>query len=398
MERLYEVFDIKLRNTPVKFSRALLKNMNWEHKLISILGARGVGKTTLILQHIKKEFKNPSNQVLFADVNHIYFSSNTIFDLTDQFYKKGGKFLFLDEIHKYPNWSIEIKQIYDTYADLHVVFTGSSIIEIEKGEADLSRRVVKHFLHGLSFREYLEFDRGLFFNSITLNDILANPQEVSYSITKEIKPLEYFGDYLKFGYYPYFIEGRDVYFEKIRSTINLVLETDIPAAEKIDFQSVLKMKKLLSVISTSVPFKPNTHKIAALIEVSRPTLIKLFALLQRAQLILMLQSATKGIQKMAKPEKLYLNNTNLMFALAPETADIGTQRETFFYNQISQKHKAEIHKSGDFLIDEKMTFEVGGANKSMKQIAGIENAWVVADGIELGFDKKLPLWLFGFLY
>ena len=366
--------------------------------MISILGARGVGKTTLVLQHIKSKFQESSKQVLYADVNHIFFSSNTLLDLAGQFYKKGGKFLFLDEIHKYPNWSVEIKQIYDTYADLHVVFTGSSILEIEKGEADLSRRVVKHFLPGLSFREFLELDNGLYFDPVTLIDILKNQQEITHIITKEIKPLEYFDDYLRFGYYPYFIEGRDVYYEKLQSTINLILETDIPAAEKIDFQSIIKIKKLLSIISASVPFKPNTHKIANLTEVSRPTLIKLFSLLQRAQLILMLQSATKGIQKMAKPEKLYLNNTNLMFALAPETANIGTQRETFFYNQISHNHTAEIPKSGDFLINEEMIFEIGGINKTMKQIAGLENAWIVSDGIETGFDKKLPLWLFGFLY
>jgi len=398
MERLYEIFDLKLRHIPEKFSRSLLSNINWKHRLISLLGARGTGKTTLVLQHIKRNFQTPGKEVLYADVNHIFFNTSTLIDLADQFYKKGGKYLFLDEIHKYPNWSVELKQIYDTYADLHVVITGSSILEIEKGEADMSRRAVKGFLPGMSFREFLELDQGIHFNPVTFEDILNHHQEIANEIAAQIRPLEYFDDYLQYGYYPYFIEGKEVYFEKLLSTINLILETDIPVAEKIDFYTIIKIKKLLSIIATSVPFKPNTEKLSAVAEVSRPTLIKLFNLLQRAQLILMLQSSTKGNQKMAKPEKLYLNNPNLMYALAPANADKGTLRETFFLNQLQDNHKVELPRAGDFIVDDTYTFEVGGKNKTPRQLTGIQNAFVVADNIETGFEHKIPLWLFGLLY
>ncbi|NCC74562.1 MAG: AAA family ATPase [Sphingobacteriia bacterium] len=398
MERLYEIFDLKLRHIPEEFSRSLLSNINWNHRLISLLGARGTGKTTLVLQHIKRNFQTPGKEVLYADVNHIFFNTSTLIDLADQFYKKGGKYLFLDEIHKYPNWSVELKQIYDTYTDLHVVITGSSILEIEKGEADMSRRAVKRFLPGMSFREFLELDQGIHFNPITFEDILNHHQEIANEIAARIRPLKYFNDYLQYGYYPYFIEGKEVYFEKLLSTINLILETDIPVAEKIDFYTIIKIKKLLSIIATSVPFKPNTEKLSAITKVSRPTLIKLFNLLQRAQLILMLQSSTKGIQKMAKPEKLYLNNPNLMYALAPANADKGTLRETFFLNQLQDNHKVELPRAGDFIVDDTYTFEVGGKNKTPRQLSGIQNAFVVADDIETGFEHKIPLWLIGLLY
>lgn len=398
MERLYEIFDIKLRNVPMKFKRFLFSEINWENRLISILGARGSGKTTLVLQYIKQQFGKPSKQVLFVDVNHIYFSRNTLIDLADQFYKNGGKYLFFDEIHKYSNWSVEIKQIYDTYSGLNIVFTGSSILEINKGEADLSRRVVSYLLPGMSFREFLKLDMGLVFDSFDLESILNNNIEIAHSILQEIRPLEYFNDYLKYGYYPYFVEGKDVYLEKLLNTVNLILEVDLPFTEKIGFNNIQKLKKLLAIISQSVPFKPNTHKLAIMTEVSRPTLIRFFSLLKKAQLLSLLQTSTKGVQKMAKPDKIFLNNTNLMYTIAQNDINKGTLRETFFYNQVQYKHKVEMPKSGDFLVDDKYVFEIGGKGKSQKQIAGIKNSFVVKDDIELGAMNVLPLWMFGFLY
>ena len=293
---------------------------------------------------------------------------------------------------------IHIKQIYDTYADLNIIITGSSILEIKKGEADLSRRVVSYLLPGLSFREFLELNNNLKFDTISLQSILHNHLEFSHIITEETRPLEYFDDYLKYGYYPYFTEGKEAYPEKLHSTINLILEVDIPAVESIDFINIQKLKKLLSVISQSTPFKPNTHKLALLTEVSRPTLIRFFSLLEKAQLLSLLQASTKGIHKMAKPDKIFLNNTNLMYTLAPGNPDKGTMRETFFYNQLKYWHKVELPKAGDFIVDDHYIFEVGGRNKTKAQIAGIENAWIVADDIETGFDKKIPLWVFGFMY
>ncbi len=222
--------------------------------------------------------------------------------------------------------------------------------------------------------------------------------EIAFEMTHKFRPLEVMEGYLRFGNYPYLIEGEDVYHEKLRSTINMILETDLPMSENIDFHSIVKIKKLLAIIAASVPFKPNTHKIAELTEVSRPTLLKLFSLLERAQLIHMLESDTKGIRKMGKPEKLFLHNTNLMYALAPDKADIGQLRETFFVQHITHGYKTELPHSGDFIVEGKYTFETGGRTKGNKQITGIEEAYVVADGIETGFDKKIPLWLFGFLF
>jgi predicted AAA+ superfamily ATPase len=366
--------------------------------MISILGARGVGKTTLILQYIKQEFGAPSNKVLFADVNHIYFSQNSLIDFADSFYKQGGKYLFLDEIHKYQNWSNELKQIFDTYADLHIVFTGSSILEIQKGEADLSRRLVSYFLPGLSFREYLEFNHNLSFSIVNLPEILSDHMAFSFDINNQIRPLEYFHEYLKHGYYPYFKENKKSYYEKLLNTINLILEVDLPAADKIDFSNIQKLKQLLAIVSQSVPFKPNTQKLSTLIGVSRPTLVRFFHLLDRAQLLSTLRASTKGIQQMAKPDKIYLNNTNLIYALAGITSDIGNIRKSFFMNQLSYQHQISLPKTGDFLVNQKYLFEVGGKNKAQKQIAGIDNAFIVKDHIESGRSNIIPLWIFGFLY
>ncbi|NOX87055.1 MAG: ATP-binding protein [Chlorobi bacterium] len=398
MERLYEVFDIKLRGTTLDFKRFLFDRIDWKNRLISILGARGTGKTTLVLQHIKEQFGAPSKDVLYADVNHVYFSQNTLIDLADSFYKAGGKYLFLDEIHKYRNWSVEIKQIHDTYKELHLVISGSSILEIMKGEADLSRRIVSYIMPGLSFREFIELDKGLKFDSFRLDVLLTDHMRIAHSITETIRPLEYFSDYLQYGYYPFFNEGKERYPEKLLNTINLILEMDLPAVEKIDYNNIQKLKTLLSVIAESAPFKPNTQKLADLIGSTRPTIIKFFSLLAKAQLLLLLKSATKGIRKLGKPDKIYLNNPNLMFALSPESPNKGTLRETFFFNQIKTNHTVELPKSGDFLVDNKYLFEVGGKTKGQKQIAGIENSWLVKDDMETGSGNVMPLWVFGFLY
>jgi len=398
MERLYEVFDIKLRDTSLGFKRFIYDRIDWGNRLISILGARGTGKTTLVLQHIKEQFGAPSKQVLYADVNHLFFSQHTLIDLADLFYKAGGKYLFLDEIHKYRNWSVEVKQIHDTYKGLHLVISGSSILEIMKGEADLSRRVVSYFLPGLSFREFLKLDKGLVFDNFSLDELLANHMQIAHSVSETIRPLEYFSNYLKYGYYPFFNEGKNSYPEKLLNTINLILEVDLPAVEKIDFNNIQKLKTLLSVIAGSVPFKPNTQKLADLIGSTRPTIIRFFSLLAKAQLLMLLQNATKGVRKLGKPDKIYLNNTNLMFALSPENPNKGTLRETFFFNQIKTGHTVELPKTGDFLVDDKYLFEVGGKTKTQKQIAGISNAWLVKDDIETGVGNVVPLWLFGFLY
>ncbi len=398
MEQLYEIFDVKLRNISMGFKRFLFEKIDWNNRLISILGARGVGKTTLMLQYIKEKFGAPSKEILYVDVNHAFFSQNSLIDLADRFYKRGGKYLFLDEIHKYPRWSVEIKQIYDTFAGMQVVFSGSSILEILKGEADLSRRIVRYLLPGLSFREFLAFDRGLVFPPVDFQMLLQNHLEIAHTLLAGFRPFEHFSDYLRYGYYPYFIENRRAFPEKLLNTLDLILEVDLPAADKIDFNNILKLKKLLSILAQSVPFKPNTQKLSELVGVSRVTLLKFFTLLERARLLWLLNSATKGVRKLGKPDKVYLNNTNLMHVLAPGNANVGTLRETFFYNQMAFSHKVELPKTGDFLVDDQYLFEIGGKNKTQKQIAGLDEAYVVKDNLDSGAANVLPLWVFGFFY
>lgn len=398
MDKLYEIFDIKLRAVSTKFKRFLFKEIDWSNRMISIQGARGAGKTTLLLQYIKQEFGKPSNRILYVDVNHLFFSQNSLIDLADEFYKQGGKHLFLDEIHKYQNWSTELKQIFDTYPDLQIVFTGSSILEIQKGEADLSRRLVSYLLPSLSFREFLELNNQIYLETYSFDDILKNHMEIAHQINLSIRPFEFFSTYLKSGQYPFFKENVGSYQEKLMNTISLILEVDLPAADSIDFSNIQKLKKLLVIIAQSVPFKPNTQKLSELIGVSRNTLIRFFVLLEKAQLISTVQSATKGIRKMAKPDKIYLNNTNLIHALGGDLANTGSIRETFFFNQMSYSHLVELPKTGDFLVDKKYVFEVGGKNKTQKQIAEQEHVYLVKDGIETGAMNIIPLWLFGFLY
>lgn len=398
MQNLFEIFEIKLRSVSLNFKRFLFDEIDWSNRMIAIQGARGSGKTTLLLQYIKSQFPKPGNKVLYVDVNHFYFTQNTLIDLADLFYKQGGQSLFLDEIHKYQKWSVELKQIYDTYNELQIIFTGSSILELQKGEADLSRRLVSYFLPGLSFREYLEFNHQLNYEKISLNSLIENHMSISQLINNDIRPIELFNEYLKNGYYPYFKENIYSYHEKLLNTINLIIEVDLPAVETIDFNNIQKIKKLLTIISQSVPFKPNTQKLSELVGVSRPTLLRFFHMLQKAQLILLLQSSSKGIQKMGKPDKIYLNNGNLMYALSGDLSNTGNIRESFFFNQLIVKHQLSLPKSGDFLVDDKYLFEIGGKNKSFKQIEGYENAFLVKDNIETGYNNIIPLWLFGFLY
>jgi predicted AAA+ superfamily ATPase len=397
MENIINKSVKKIENTNLIFKRFLLEKINWERRLIGIKGARGTGKTTLILQHIKDNY-GISDEVLYVSLDNIYFADNKLVDLTDAFVKSGGKYLFLDEVHKYPNWSREIKNIYDDYPELKLVFTGSSILEIDKGDADLSRRAVIYNLPVLSLREYLAIDQGIMIKAYSLTEILKNHKEIASIINKQIKPIKELNNYNKLGAYPFFKDAKLEYFHHIERIINLILETDLPAVTPIDFSSIVKLKQLLIIISANVPFTPNISKLSSLIGVTRDTIIKYLSYLEKAQLISLLRSNNKGISKMAKPEKIFLNNNNLMFALQSELINQGTMRETFFQNQVSSQHKVAIPQSGDFIIDDKYTFEIGGKNKTYHQIANLENSFIVSDNIEYGFKNKIPLWLFGFLY
>ena len=396
MERFYEISFNRLKQTPTKFKRYLLDEIHWNDRLIGISGARGCGKTTLMLQYMKSLPQD--TEALYISLDDVYFSTNRLVYFAEDFYKKGGEYLFIDEVHKYENWSQELKNIYDNLPDLKIVFTSSSALDIYKGTHDLSRRVLVYHLPGLSFREFIHFRYDIYFPAISLEEVINHQPGDTWKYLGKFKPLKIFPEYLKYGYYPFFIESIETYSERLLTTINLVMETDLPPVYHLDYYSVQKIKSILSVISRIVPFKPNIKKLTEQVGTTRDTLLKYLFYLEKAQLLKRLTTTAKGINYMNKPDKLYLNNTNLMYALAGNHPDTGNLRETFFLNQLSVNHQVYYPDTGDFLVDEKYLFEVGGKNKTIKQIAGIDNAYIAADDIEYRVGSKIPLWLFGFLY
>jgi predicted AAA+ superfamily ATPase len=389
MDELITIYRDLINQVNTGFIRYLYKDIDWNARLISIIGARGTGKTTLLLQHIK--LRKIEDESLYVSADNIYFSRNNLFSLAGSFYKYGGKYLFIDEVHKYRNWSQEIKNIYDSYPGLHVVFTGSSILDIYKGFGDLSRRALSYTLHGLSFREFLLFEAGIQVKPASLETLCKGNRVFEIQ-----KPLPLFKDYLKHGYYPFYKEGQ--FTLRLHAMINTILEVDIPKYMGLKTASIDKLKLLLQIITESSPFKPNMSKIAEMMEVSRNILPDYFSYLERTNLVLLLKSNTKGIRALGKPAKVYLNNTNLMSVLSPKDKNTGNIRETFFLNQLSVAHSCTLPVSGDFLVDGHFLFEVGGKNKSRKQIAGHEHAYVVKDDIEYGYGNNIPLWYFGMLY
>ncbi len=397
MEKLIIKSLEKVKDTPLTFKRFLYDKINWNRRLIGIKGAKGTGKTTLLLQYIKENL-GITDEVLYVSLDDIYFSENRLVELADDFVKSGGKYLFLDEVHKYPSWSVEIKNIYDDFKNLKVVFTGSSILEIDKGEADLSRRALIYELPVLSLREYVAIKHGIKTESFELTDILSHHIDIATKINGLIKPVKEFNDYNVKGAYPFFMETGNEYLWHIERIVNLILETDLPSSVHIDFNAVLKLKQLLLVISESVPFQPNVSKLSLKIGVTRDTFVKYLSYLEKAHLISLLRSNTRGISKMAKPDKIYFNNSNLLNAIQSERANRGTIRETFFLSQLSVNHLVQLPKAGDFIVDNRFVFEVGGKNKTKKQIATVADSYIALDNIEYGFKNKIPLWLFGFLY
>lgn len=398
MDKLFQYSASRINDVDLGFKRYLWDKINWKNRLTVITGARGVGKTTMLLQYIRENLNTNPEEVIFVSLDDLYFSKNTIVDFADAFVKRGGKYLFLDEIHKYRNWSPEIKNIYDYFADLKIVITGSSALDIFKGAADLSRRAVLHKMHGLSFREFIHLKYKHNLPVLKLEDVLMNPSAHILPALEIIKPIKLFEEYLFSGYYPFFTEDEQTFHERLKQTVNQVLEVDLPSVENIDFGAVHHLRKLLSVISEVVPFKPNISSLSLKIGVSRETLLKYLFLLDRAGLLLLLRSQTQGISQMNKPEKIFLNNTNLMFALSHAQVNPGTIRETFFFNQLAANKKVAYTEKGDFFVDGKYTIEIGGRRKSQKQLAGVSNAFIAADDIEYAHGNKIPLWLFGFLY
>lgn len=395
MERLLQHYTRLLASTNLDKHRYLFHRIDWKNRLIGITGPRGTGKTTLLLQHIKKEKIESTS--LYVSLDNIYFTQNSLSDLADEFYLNGGTHLFLDEVHRYANWAIEIKNIYDSYPNLFIIFTGSSILEIYKAQADLSRRSVMYSLSGLSFREFLYFEDILDISPYSLEDILHNHTAIASEITTTIKVFPAFRNYLQYGFYPFYKEGTDAYYDKLNSIINVILENDLPAVVTLQHATILKIKKLLTHIATLVPYTPNINDLSGLIETDRKSLLSYLKYLERAGLLRQLHSNNRKLSELAKPEKLFLDNTNLLFSLSRNTQE-GTLRETFFAHQLSHSHELLCPDSGDFLVDDKYVFEVGGKGKTFKQIRNIKNSFIAYDNMEIGLGHKIPVWLFGLMY
>ncbi len=391
MEQLIVNYKRILKLTTSGFHRYLYDKVNWNGRLVGIVGARGVGKTTMILQHIKEHLD--VNTTLYVNAEHLYFASHTLFDLADEFSKMGGKYLVVDEVHRYEGWSRELKLIYDYHPELHVVFSGSSVLDINKGvQSDLSRRAVVYTMYGLSFREYLDLFENIKVDKYTLEEVLSNKIELDESF----RPLVYFRKYLEKGYYPFAIE--DDYEEKLANVVTKTLETDIPEYANMNVSTGRKLKKLMSVIAESVPFKPNMVTLAEVLGVSRNNVADYLLYIEEAGLITQLRDQTGGVRSLGKVDKVYLENTNLIYNLArKENAEIGNVRETFFMSQLRVVDDPIVSPVSDFLVGGR-TFEVGGRNKKQKQIKDVENAYVVKDDIEYGSLNIIPLWQFGLLY
>lgn len=398
MEELFRKYIEKIQRIDTNFVRSFIHDINWNARLIGIKGARGVGKTTLLLQYMKLNYSDNWQESLYVSLDSFSFRGKTLIGLADEFVLNGGKYLFLDEVHKYDNWAQELKNIYDDHAELKVVFTGSSLLEILNSRADLSRRAIVYHMQGLSFREYLEMETSQKFDTFTLEDILTNHIKIANLINSKIKPFRYFESYLKQGYYPFYKEDKDLYEQRLEEVINMMLEIELPLLRGVDIGLVSKIKQVLAIISESVPFTPNVTHLSQKMTVHRTTLMTYLHYLEEVGLTTNLQKEAKGSVKLQKPAKIYLENTNLMFVLSPSNANIGNARETFFANQVGYKNMLNYHEKTDFLVNNVYAFEIGGKDKTNKQIVGIENSFIVADGIEYGYQNKIPLWLFGFLY
>ena len=389
MEQLFEYFKRKLKETPTDLVRYKYNEIEWRGHALGLVGPRGVGKSTMLLQYIKMQLEE--KDTLYVSADHLYFASHTLVDLADRFYKMGGKHLFIDEIHRYEGWSVEVKQIFDNYSDLQLVISGSSILEITKGMADLSRRVPIYEMQGLSFREYLHLFHGIRMDALPMGRLLRH----DYGIPGVEHPLPLFHDYLRRGYYPF---GMDAAYDiELMQVVAQTMESDIPLYLNTNVSIGRKLKQLLMVVAESVPFKPVMQKLADVTGISRNYIQDYLMYMERAGMIAQLRDAMGGIRGLGKTEKIYLDNTNLIYVLAPKRADIGNVRETFFMNQLRIVGDVMCSPVSDFLVDG-MTFEIGGRKKGQKQISEIDNAYVVKDDIETGFANVIPLWAFGLLY
>lgn len=393
---LYENYHRKISRVRLGFKRYLYDKINWNARIICIRGERGVGKTTMMLQYILEHY-NDIDDTLYASLDDLWFADRTLIELVDWAGRHDINRLFLDEVHRYPKWSETLKNIYDNYPDMSIVYTGSSLLILDHAKTDLSRRQTPYTLYGLSLREFLSFN-GIFNHAaIPLDTLLKEHVKISMLISAKIKPLRYYEQYLKNGYYPFFNENPEDFFIRLRETANVVIESDLPAIESMSYETIQKIRKLLMIICRNVPFEPKMTELWKQISTNNGLGLRMLYALARAGILSLLSGHLKSYKQLHKPDKIFLGNTNLMYALC-ENIDKGNERETFFLSQIRMGHEVSYPVKGDFRVNDKYLFEVGGKRKTFDQIADIPDSFLAVDDTETGFGNRIPLWLFGFLY
>lgn len=399
MESLFKKHDRLVTVTSTEIIRQWANSINWDARLMAIRGPKGVGKTTMMLQYIKLNYKLLDRQVLYVSCEDKYFSNHSLLSLAEQFYLNGGRHLFLDEVHKYDDWSNEIKEIYDFYPTMRVVLSGSSLLSMTEGDADLARRCINHNIQGLSFREFLHFYKGIKMPIYPIEQVLQDPAPLIEEMNKHGRPIALLKEYLKYGYYPYYLNNETDYHIAIQQVVSKIIDIELPRICGVDMNNTRKIKSLLTILCASVPFQVDITKLATQSGLKRDTIINYLSYLDKAKLIRLLYSDLKNIKRMQKPDKIYIDNTNLLNAWATTPIQIGTIRETFVANQLSVNHMVEFRKTnGDFLVDSKYTFEVGGDDKDFQQIANVADSFILADDMETAIGKKLPIWVVGFDY
>lgn len=396
LQPLFDNYHRKLAKIDLRFKRYLYSQINWKARLIGIKGPRGVGKTTMLLQHILENYEDV-DKTLYASLDDLWFSSHTLMELIDWAYQHGITRLYLDEVHRYDQWSINLKNIYDNYPDMSIVYTSSSLLIMDNANVDLSRRQTIYTLYGMSFREFLSYEGIINLDAVTFDDLLNNHVRYAIQITKDIKVTPLFESYLEYGYYPFYRESIEDFPIRLRETISVVIENDLPAVENVSFETVQKVKRLLMIISERVPFEPNMSELWGLLATNNELGLRMLYALDKAQILGLLTSKPKNYRYLYKLDKIFLGNSNLMHVLCPRV-DKGNERETFFYSQLRVSNEIKYPKKGDFYVNDKYLFEVGGRRKTFEQIKDISDSFLAVDDTEVGHGSRIPLWMFGLLY
>lgn len=396
LQPLFDNYHRKISKIDLRFKRYLYPKINWKARFVGIQGPRGVGKTTMLLQNILENYED-IDRTLYASLDDLWFASHSLMELVDWAYQHDVMRLYLDEVHRYDQWSLNLKNIYDNYPDMSIVYTSSSLLMMDNAKVDLSRRQTLHTLYGMSLREFLSYEGIVDFDVIPLEDLLKNHVRYAMEITNKVKIAPLFETYLQHGYYPFYRESIEDFPGRLRDTITVVIENDLPAVEKVTFETIQKVKRLLMIISERAPFEPNMSELWKQLATNNELGLRMLYALDKAQILGLLTSKTKSYKYLYKPNKIFQGNSNLMHVLCTHV-DKGNERETFFYNQLNVVADLKYPNQGDFLVYDKYLFEVGGHNKSFDQIKDVPDSFLAIDDTEVGYGNRIPLWMFGFLY